>query len=340
MYFIIIHNDVNNIMDFQNPIIRQHLKLGLCCVNTILREQKIFCSRTCNRKNFTVKKAQEKALQNINDMIKMIEWNHTNHISCFRISSDIFPHFTDNETEPYTIDFARDLLKKAGDLANLYGQRIVMHPGQFNQVGAENPIVFDKTIADLTHHANILDVMGIDHNGVLIVHGGGVYKSKQKTMSRWIDQFRKLPNNVQHRLVIENCEKNYCTEDCLEIANTCGIPCVFDFHHYQCWKNPQKTIHELIPDVIKTWQTNNKRILMHTSDQDPNRRLGAHHNYVEKLPNELFELILQYHVDIDLEIEAKMKEQAIFKLYNKYNFYEPKPPITKIKIKFKKPTPF
>ena len=82
-------------MDFQNPFIRQHLRLCLCCINTILRKQNIFCSRTCNRKNFTVIKAKEKALQNIRDMINMIEWNHNNHISCFRISSDIFPHLRD-----------------------------------------------------------------------------------------------------------------------------------------------------------------------------------------------------------------------------------------------------
>lgn len=265
----------------------------------------------------------------------MIEWNHNNHIHCLRISSDIFPHFTDNETEPYTIDFATDLLRKAGDLANSYGQRIVMHPGQFNQVGAENPDVFSKTVDDLTHHANILDAMGIDLNGVLIVHGGGVYKSKQATMSRWVEQFNKLPDNVKNRLVIENCERNYCTEDCLQIANACGIPCVFDFHHYQCWKNSQKSISELMPEVIKTWQHTNKRILMHISDQDPNRRLGAHNDYVESLPHELFETILHYQVDIDLEIEAKMKEQAIFRLYDKYNFHGPKPPITKIIVRFK-----
>lgn len=322
-------------MDFQNPVIRQHLRLGLCCINTILREKNIFCSRTCIRKNFTVPKAQEKATQNIRDLIQMIEWNHHNNISCLRISSDIFPHFTDNETEPYTIDFARQLLKQAGDLANLYGQRIIMHPGQYNQVGAENPEVFIKTIADLRHHADILDAMGIDKNGIIIVHGGGVYKSKQQTMARWIEQFKKLPENVKNRLVIENCEKNYCAEDCLQIANTCGIPVVFDFHHYNCWKHNQKPIHEIMPEIIQTWQRNNRRIVMHISDQDPNRQLGAHHDYVDKLPDELFQTIIQYNVDIDLEIEAKMKEQAIFKLYEKYNFHGPKPQMVKIKVIFR-----
>lgn len=193
----------NTLLNFQNPQIRQHLRLGLCCLNTVLREQKIFCSRTCIRRNFTVPIAQEKATQNLHDLIKMIEWNHLNQIACFRISSDIFPHFTDNDVPHYTIDFAKPLLKKAGDLANSYGQRILMHPGQFNQVGACNPDVFAKTVADLQHHANILDGMGIDDNGIITVHGGGTYGSKQQTMTRWIEQFKTLSQSIRHRLVIE-----------------------------------------------------------------------------------------------------------------------------------------
>lgn len=306
-------------MDFQNPVIRQHLRLGLCCLNTVLREQKIFCSRTCTRATFTVQRAQEKALLNLRDLITMIEWNQSHDISCFRISSDLFPHFTDTETPSYTIDFARDLLKQAGALVKQYGHRIIMHPGQFNQVGAINPLVFQKTIADLKHHAEILDAMGLDHNAVMIVHGGGVYGSKTQTIQRWVEQFKLLPENVRHRLVIENCERNYNADDCLQISRLCGIPVVFDFHHYQCWKGPQRSIRDILPDIIETWQPRQQRVVvMHVSDQDPNRRLGSHDDYVESIPEELLDLIITHEVDVDLEIEAKMKEQAIFRLYAKY----------------------
>lgn len=309
--------------DCDYSLISQKLRLGLCCLNTVLRNQKptIFCSRTCNRKNFTVELAQHKALQNVLDIIKLIEWNEVHNIKCLRLSSELFPHFTDPLTIPYTIDFARPFLKMAGDLANQLGHRIVMHPGQYNQVGAENPAVFKKTIQDLKHHADILDAMGIDDNGVLIVHGGGVYKSKEKTKLRWIEQFQQLPENVKKRLVIENCERNYSTEDCLEIAQKCQIPVVFDFHHYACWSliygaQTQKSIDQLMPEIIQTW--GHRRLLMHVSEQADNKKIGAHSDYIEQLPQQLFDKILQYNVAIDLEIEAKMKEQAILRLYQKY----------------------
>ena len=73
-------------------------------------------------------------------------------------------------------------LRQAGDLIKKYNHRVLMHPGQYNQVGAHSEKVFQKTIEELTHHADILNAMGIDNNGVLIVHGGGMYGNKPETM--------------------------------------------------------------------------------------------------------------------------------------------------------------
>jgi UV DNA damage endonuclease len=265
--------------------------------------------------------AQQKARQNILDLIQLIKWNHQHQIHCLRISSDLFPHFTDDQTEPYTIDFARPLLKKVGDLINRYQQRIIMHPGQFNQVGSPHAHVYAKTVADLSHHVDILNAMDIDQNGVIIVHIGGTYQSKKQTIKRWIEQFHMLPDPVKQRLVIENCERNYSIADCLQISHMCGgqIPVVFDFHHYACWKGPQAPISEMMGEILETWQRTNKQVVMHLSEQNPTKKLGAHSDYIEHIPDEIFEAIIKYKINIDLEIEAKMKEQAILKLYRKYH---------------------
>jgi len=302
--------------------IRGKLRLGLCCINTQLRLQKppVFCSRTCIRKNFTLANAHEKGLQNVKDIIPMIDWSITNNIHCLRLSSDMFPHFTDDEIQPYTIDFARDDLRKAGEFANSNNHRILMHPGQYNQVGANTSIVFERTIKDLSHHANILDSMNIGKDGVLIVHGGGTYSDKEATKRRWIEQFSDLPRNVKNRIVIENCERQYNTRDCLDIAEECKIPVVFDFHHYACYsqiypERKQETFLQLVPEIIESWR--DKRVLMHISEQGSGR-IGHHSDYIETLPWQLFQAIRDHEVEIDLEIEAKMKEQAILKLYSKY----------------------
>ena len=315
-----------------DPILIYRIRLGLCCINTVLRKQKppVFCSRTLIRKNFTVEKAQELAIQNIKDLSSLILWNSKNGISLFRISSDIFPHFTDLVTESYSMDFAKELLKQTGKLIKKTGHRVLMHPGQFNQVGTPNEKVFLSTIADLSHHADILDSLGVGSEGVLIVHGGGTFGDKEKTKKRWIKQFNKLPLKVRKRLVLENCEKGYSPRDCLDICQKINIPMVYDCFHYECYiKLHPDEIHEepdsFLPEVIQTWQGNNLREvaipLMHVSEQGEGR-IGHHSDFIENIPEHILRIPGNYDTDLDLEVEAKAKEQAIFRLTKKYGNFK------------------
>ena len=49
-------------------------------------------------------------------------------------------------------------------------------------------------------------------------------------------------------------------------------------------------------------------------------RCGHHSDYIEVIPDYLLNIPKLYYQAIDIMIEAKMKEQAIFKLYEKYPF--------------------
>ena len=287
------------------------INLGLCCINTQLRKKGIFNSRNVIRRTFSIDRAKKLALENIKDLIPMIEYNNKNNIKCFRWSSDIFPHFTDSELEKYTIDFASEELKKAGDLANKYGQRIVMHPGQYNQVGANKISVFEKTNEDLTHHANILDKAGINENGVIIVHGGGIYGDKENTKRRWIDQFDDLSRPVKNRLVIENCEHSYSIRDVLDISQECKICADDTIGEFEKIEKPK----EFMEEVIESWK--DRKMLCHVSSQGEGR-IGHHADYIKFIPKHILKLHEAFNVNIDLEVEAKMKEQAIFDLVKKY----------------------
>jgi len=297
------------------------INLGLCCINNTLRKNNIFNSRTCIRRTYSVEKAKKLALQNVKDLIPMIEWNNKNNIKCFRLTSNLFPHFTDNVVESYTIDFARADLKIAGDLAKKYGMRILMHPGQFNQVGAMNSVVFDNTVAQLSHLAEILDAMGIDSNGVLIIHGGGMYGDKKKTMVRWVKQFMILPEIVRRRLVLEHCERCYSLYEVLCISLTLKkrghiLPVVFDSHHFDCYEElhpDEKSLNfqKLAPIIIRSW--GDRRPLMHVSNQGSGR-VGHHSDFITNFPPYFFYVRDVLGVSFDVEVEAKAKEAAIFAL--------------------------
>lgn len=299
------------------------VQLGLCCLNTELREKRIFCSRTMTRANFTVEKAKKLALENIADIEKMCEWNYHHNIFVFRLSSDLFPHYTDDEVESYDMEFARKALQSAGECAKRYRQRINFHPGQYNQIGAKDEDVFRKTIKDLEMHSNILDMMGIDKDGILCIHGGGVYGNKEKTIERWVEQFQVLPETVKKRLCIENCERCYSVEDCLVISDRCGIPIILDSHHFDCFnmlyrKKDPIDISIILPKILEGWKKRDMTPLFHIAEQRPGDRVGAHSDFIEKIPEYMLSIPEKFGMSVDIEVEAKMKEQAIMRLYEKY----------------------
>lgn len=303
------------------------IQLGLCCLNTVLREQKppVFSSRTLILRTLAEKGVDElksRVIQNLKDTIKLIEWNEANGIKLFRLSSELFPHKSNPKAVDYTFDFAKELLIEIGKTARKYNQRLTFHPGQYNVVGTPDKAKFEQTIANLSYHTDVLDLMRMDHNSIMIVHGGGVYGDKVQTIERWCEQYHMLPQKIKNRLVLENCEKSYSIEDCLLISRRVNIPIVFDTHHYECYnqlhpENQMKPAAEYMANILDSWKRRGIKPKFHISEQGSGR-VGHHSDYVETIPDYLLEIPDKYGVDIDIMIEAKAKEQAVLRLYKKY----------------------
>lgn len=311
-----------------NPLSKHNsIQLGLCCLNITLRESKpsVYASRKMIQRTIKEKGLDElkkRIRMNLSDILKMMKWNDEHGIRVFRLSSELFPHKTNPNVEDYSYDFAHDLLRDIGKLSKQLGQRLTFHPGQYNVVGTPNDDTFQKTYNDLKYHADVLDLIGLDNNSVMVVHGGGIYGDKEETKKRWCDNFAKLPENVKKRLVIENCERIFSIQDCLDISEKINIPVVFDTHHYVCYNllHPDDQINEIeyyIPDILKTWDRRQIKPKFHVSEQGKGK-CGHHSDFIETIPEYLLEIPDKYGIDIDIMIEAKKKELAIFKLYDKY----------------------
>jgi len=305
------------------------IQLGLCCLNMTLRGQNpsIFASRkmiirTIREKGIYCLKI--KIIENLCDVLKIMDWNEENGIKVYRLSSEMFPHKSNPKVEDYNYDFALELLKLIGEKSKKYNQRLTFHPGQYNVVGTPNEKTFNQTCIDLKYHADVLDLMGLGKNSVMVVHGGGMYGDKEKTKLRWCEQYQKLPENVKKRLVLENCEKSFSIKDCLEVSNRINIPIVFDTHHFECYKllHPDEDFEDAsvyIPLILETWKKRGIKPKFHVSEQGSGR-CGHHSDYIKEIPEYLLEIPEKYDIDIDIMIEAKCKELAILKLYEKYPF--------------------
>ena len=269
-----------------------------------------------------LKELKRRIILNLDDLLKMIDWNEQNGIRVFRLSSELFMHKTNPKIESYTFDFAKPLLKMIGDKAKLYGHRLTFHPGQFNVLGTPREKTLKQTIKDLEYHADVLDLMGLDNNSVMVIHGGGIYGDKEKTIERWIENYENLQDKIKNRLVLENCEKSYNIIDCLNISKRTGIPIVFDTHHFDCYRilHPEeefKSADEYIKDILDTWVKRNIKPKFHVSEQGDGK-VGKHSDYIDIIPEYLLEIPDKYNIEIDIMIEAKHKELSIKKLYEKY----------------------
>lgn len=293
------------------------VNLGYACLNTILRAQKppVFCSRTARIATIKEKGldyVKGLGLQNLQDLEKIILWNEEYGIKFMRMSSDMFP-FASHKEYGYSLKYCKDELERIGEVAKKLGHRLTTHPGQTNNLGSPTEEVVQATIRDLSYHAEMMDLMGLDCNSVMIIHMGGVYGNKDETIERFRKRFKELPQNVRDRLVLENDEVCYNTQELLPICESEKIPLVFDWHHHRL--NPGTLeLDEMLKRIEKIWKDRGIRQKMHYSESRPECENGnlmqrrAHSDYVQSLPP---------CGKVDLMIEAKMKEQALLYITEK-----------------------
>lgn len=313
-------------------------RLGYACLNTVLRNKKpasetVFCSRTCrldSLKKNGMDWVKELGKKNAADAIQLIKWNEENKIRFMRLSSEMFP-FASHPIHGYNLAYCDDVLKEVGRVAKEYGHRLTMHPGQFTQLGSPKLEVRANAVRELVYHAELMDRMGLDQDGVMIVHGGGVYDSKEDAMERIKKTVREdLPPNVRARLVLENDELCYSAEDLLPLCEELDVPLVFDYHHDSI--NPSSIPPSaIIARANAIFARRGIKPKQHLSQPRPGAvtvmERRAHSDRCDSLPAELeisMGLVGEDGKGVDLMIEAKDKEQAVLELYRIYGLEEVK----------------
>ena len=150
----------------------------------------------------------------------------------------------------------------------------------------------------------------------MILHLGGVFGDKAATLDRFRENYIKLPQGVKDRLVLENDDVSWSVHELLPLCEELNIPMVLDFHHHNIIFDPDqiregtKDIVDLFPRILATWKRKNITPKMHYSEPTPaaitGRQRRKHNPRVATLP--------PCPPDMDLMIEAKDKEQAVFEL--------------------------
>jgi len=291
--------------------------LGYACINITLGKKNITTNRSMIKKTFLkegIDRASELGLQNTRDLVEIIKWNEQQGIKLFRITSNLFPWSSEYQLSsmPHFAPIS-NLLKGIGVLVSNYGQRITSHPGPFNVLVSPNEKVVLNSITDLSLHGEVFDLMGLSRTpyNVINIHCNGVYGDKVSAMDRFCRNFDRLPDSVKTRLTVENDDKAsmYSVKDLMYIHKQIGIPIVFDYHHHK-FCTGDLSEREALEMAMSTWPKGIKPVV-HYSESAIGKMPQAHSDYI-------FDKINTYGYDLDIEVEAKMKELAVLTYLNKY----------------------
>lgn len=301
------------------------IRLGYACINTDLRVDDIFTSRSLilrTAEKGGIDHIRKLIVDNVDDLFKILIYNEAHGIRFFRISSCLFPHLGNPKLADsnYNLDFVKDKLKKIGLYAKKHGHRLTMHPGQFIQLGSPNTDVVAQSIVDLNNHAKLLELLGYypADGAVLIIHGGGVYGSKAEALDRWRQTYLNLPTNIRGYIALENDEFSYSVADLLPFCENLNMPFCLDIFHNNVSKDREPITKSLIGRIFNTWTRHGLIPKIHASEQQPDLKRGAHSKTLDKLPLYLFKLPIMFNTPFDIMLEVKDKEVSVFKLYYKY----------------------
>ncbi|KAH7399157.1 UV-endonuclease UvdE-domain-containing protein [Phaeosphaeria sp. MPI-PUGE-AT-0046c] len=263
---------------------------------------------------------EQLGLANARDVTKMVRWNDKYGIKFMRLSSEMFP-FASHEEYGYKLEpFAADTLRDVGKVIAELGHRVTTHPGQFTQLGSPRKTVIDNAIRDLEFHDELLSLLKLppqqNRDAVMILHLGGAFGDKPAAIARFKENYARLPQSVKNRLVLENDDVVWSVHELLPLCQELNIPMVLDFHHHNIIfdatqiREGTKDIMDLYPAILETWSKKGITPKMHYSESRPEAvtrtKRRKHSPRVMTLP--------PCPDTMDLMIEAKDKEQAVFEL--------------------------
>jgi len=286
-----------------------HPHLGLVCITA----SKDIRYRTVTRKRLREhdEDAQRKLLDelyrdNIQTFDAALRFCQAEGIALYRLPSSIFP-FADEDIGLAVLRQLAPALAASGRRATEMAIRLVMHPDQFVVLNSESPAVVANSVRILQMHADILDLLEQPRSpwALVEIHGG-----KGGRADALVEGIAALPDAIRCRLGLENDEYAYGAAEIHAICLRSGVPMVFDAHHHIVHDNLPSYDHPgvgaMLAKARDTWAVPEHQ-LVHISNGRTAFNDRQHSDLIETMPS-------SYVHAPWIEIEAKLKEEAIRKL--------------------------
>ncbi|NOW03963.1 UV DNA damage repair endonuclease UvsE [Clostridium beijerinckii] len=253
-------------------------------------------------------------LSNLNDLEKILKYNVENQIHFYRITSALIPLVTHPNVGYWG---HREIFKKdfefIGRIIRENNMRVDTHPDQFNVLNSASNEIVKNSISNLMRQVEWFEDLGYLH-GKMVLHVGGATGGKESGISRFIDNFSLIPEEIASKLILENDDKIYTAKEVLDICRTLNLPMVLDVHHHNC-NNNGENIEDLLEEIFNTWDNEFFPPKIHFSTPKDHDKDRKHADYINA--EDLVEFLEKAKVldrDFDIMLECKQKDEALYKL--------------------------
>lgn len=297
------------------------IRLGYACITETLTG--ITTSSSYTYTNYTKEQNKTKLdriiKSNLTDLGKILDYNISNNIHFYRLSSKLIPLATKKEVVFNYLSkydkYYEYLSKKIEDSR----MRVDLHPDQFCVLNSTNKDVVKNSIEILKYHYNILNKLKIK-NKVLVLHVGSNAFGKSNSLTRFINNYMALPKSIRDTIVVENDDKVFNIKDCLYLNEKLNVPIVLDYHHHFC-NNDGINLYDYIEDIFNTWKNINPKVHFSSPKNLTKKEIRSHNDYIDSNKFiEFVENIKHLDYDIDIMIEAKKKDEALFRLIRELKY--------------------
>ena len=297
------------------------IRLGYACITETFTG--ITTSSSYTYTNYTKEQNKTKLdriiKSNLTDLGKILDYNISNNIHFYRLSSKLIPLATKKEVVFNYLSkydkYYEYLSKKIEDSR----MRVDLHPDQFCVLNSTNKDVVKNSIEILKYHYNILNKLKVK-NKVLVLHVGSNAFGKSNSLTRFINNYMILPKSIRDTIVVENDDKVFNIKDCLYLNEKLNVPIVLDYHHHFC-NNDGINLYDYIEDIFNTWKNINPKVHFSSPKNLTKKEIRSHNDYIDSNKFiEFVEDIKHLDYDIDIMIEAKKKDEALFRLIRELKY--------------------
>ena len=264
-------------------------------------------------KNYNTSKLLEITKNNLDSLYEIIKYNVKNNFHFYRLTSKLVPLATHDKVDFDYITPLLDEYKKIGKLINDNNIRVDTHPDQYAVLNSMDSKIVKNTVEILEYHYKIMEALEIKDK-IIILHVGSSACGKKASITRFINNFNKLPDHIKKCIAVENDDKVYNIKDVLELCHKINVPMVLDYHHFIC-NNEKEDINDYLKEIIDTWDGKLPKMHFSSPKSKLKKEFRSHSDYINK---ECFikfiNILKKLDKDIDIMLEAKAKDDAVSRL--------------------------